>query len=129
LTNSTPIPYCNSMIQTRIRIVATTLLSILALASILMAPVAALSHQGMTDVVSSAAADADCDGCHHGAADSQQDDCCTTSACACACHAPLTLKAIDVPLPLATASSFNSPTPQAPPQVYLSIFVPPQNRF
>jgi|GEM_PF-945172 hypothetical protein len=115
------------MLQKRIRIFSTTLLSILALATILMAPVAALSHQRMPDVVSSAAADTAKDDCHHNTADTQKDDCCTISACSCACHAPLTLKAITVPLPVAIASYFNLPTPQAPPQVYLTIFVPPQN--
>ncbi|WP_078789591.1 hypothetical protein [Trichlorobacter thiogenes] len=117
------------MLQKRIRIFSTTLLSILALATILMAPVAALSHQDLPKTVSSAAAATGCDDCHHDAADTQQDDCCATTACACACHAPLTLKAITVPLPVAIASNFNLPTPQAPPQVYISIFVPPQNRF
>jgi len=116
------------MLQKRLRILGTALLSILALATILMAPVAALSHQIKPDTVSSAVADKDCDDCHHDAADSQKDDCCTTSACACACHAPLALKAITIPLPVAVTSSFVAPEPQQSPQVYLSIFVPPQNR-
>ncbi|MDD2501873.1 MAG: hypothetical protein PHN92_13780 [Geobacter sp.] len=128
MTNIQENPYYLTMLQKRIRIFSTTLLSILALATILMAPVAALSHQDMTKTVSSAATAKDCDGCHHDTADTHQDDCCTTSACACACHAPLALKGVAVPLPLAVASNFNALTPQAPPHVYLSIFVPPQNR-
>lgn len=116
------------MLQKRIRIVSTTLLSILALATILMAPVAALSHQVKPDTVSSALADTDYDGCHHDAADTQQqDDCCTTSACACACHAPLAVSSPVVPLPEMTTNAHPAITPQEPPQVYLSIFVPPQN--
>jgi len=116
------------MLQTRIRIISTTLLSILALATILMAPVAALSHQVLPDTRSTAASSADCDGCHgETPADTHQDDGCATTACACACHAPLTLAPVTVPLPVAIASSFNLSTPQTPPQVYLSIFVPPQN--
>ena len=116
------------MTQLRIHTFSAGLLTILALLSILLAPVAALSHQVLPEIVSSATADKDCDGCHHDTTDTQQDDCCTTSACACACHAPLALKGVSVPLPLAVASNFNALTPQAPPHVYLSIFVPPQNR-
>jgi len=114
------------MLQKRIRIFSTTLLSILALATILMAPVAALSHQVKPDTVT-AVADKDCDDCHHDAADSQQDDCCTTSACACACHAPLAIATVVVPLPEMATNCHPAITPQEPPQVYLSIFVPPQN--
>ena len=129
MTNIHGNPYYLTMLQKRIRIFSTTLLSILALATILMAPVAALSHQDMDKTVSSAAAAAtDCGNCDHNAADAQQqDDCCTSSACPCACHAPLTLKAITVPLPAMVTSIFTTLEPQQPPQVYLSIFVPPQN--
>ncbi|MDK9716415.1 MAG: hypothetical protein OEL57_00735 [Trichlorobacter sp.] len=129
MTSAQANPYYLAMLQKRIRIFSTTLMSILALATILMAPVAALSHQqDMPKVVSSAAAAAtDCDDCHHDTTDTQQDDCCTSSACACACHAPLSLKAITVPLPVMVTSIFTALEPQQPPQVYLSIFVPPQN--
>ncbi len=105
---------------------AATLLTLLALASILLAPVAALSHNLLPDAAVSMTA-GDCGGCHDDSQDTGKDDCCTT-ACACACHAPLTIKAVTLPVPVALTSCFASFNPHLPPQVYLPIFVPPQNR-
>ena len=107
-------------------ILTATLVTILALTSILLAPIAALSQHLQPE---KAAVAASCDGCHDDdAGQNGKDDCCTTAACSCACHAPLAFRAPSVPLPVLIDNSFASFEPHQPSQVYLPIFVPPQNR-
>lgn len=116
---------------TPLRIPVSVLLAVLALASILLAPVAALSQHDQSGTTAvSAPADSCCAGACHGEArqqDGQQGDCCDTTACCCSCHAPLSIAAVALPLPLTLSSTFVAFDPQDPPQVYLPIFVPPQN--
>lgn len=102
--------------------------AVLALVCILLAPVAALSHQADLPLSSGSVVSSGCAACHDDAGQASQSDDCDTGACCCACHAPLAIAAVAVPLPVAMASSFSVVTPSAPPQVYLPIFVPPQNR-
>ncbi len=112
-----------------LRIPVSVLLAVLALASILLAPVAALSQHDQPDVAVSVSSIGGCTGgCHDQQQDGQQGDCGNNAACCCACHAPLTIAAVALPLPLTLSSSFISFDFQDPPQVYLPIFVPPQNR-
>ena len=116
------------MKQTRLHIPASVLLAILALASILLAPVAALSQHAGPEAELSVSSIGGCGGgCHDQQQDGQQGSCGDKTACCCACHAPLSNAGIDLPLPLASTSSFISFDLQDPPTVYLPIFVPPQN--
>lgn len=112
-----------NMIPVPLRITGNLLLVLLAVCTILLAPVAAFSHAGPEGVVAAAV---DAGDCHSGGA-AQHDDCCETSACACACHAPLATS-IAVPLPATVPLVFALQDAPELPQVYLSIFVPPQNR-
>jgi hypothetical protein len=108
---------------TRHFIPGTLVLVLLAMTTILLAPVTGFSH-GLPDsakVVSLAVED----GCHDNAGD-HQDDCCETTACACACHAPLA-ESIVLPLPSMVTVKFAALIDLSFPQVYLPIFVPPQN--
>ena len=52
--------------------------------------------------------------------------CCDTIFCSCACHAPLSQTLRLVYAPVIVTHSFREPTGSLP-QVFLSIFVPPQN--
>jgi hypothetical protein len=108
---------------TRTFIPGTLMLVLLALATILLAPVTAFSH-GMPDSAKMASLAVE-DGCHDNA-DGHQDDCCETTACACACHAPLA-GGIVLTLPVMDTPAFSASTDLSFPQVYLPIFVPPQN--
>lgn len=106
-----------------------SVLLLLALLSILLAPVAAICHTGQA-AASAAVADQQHGGCsdcadHQGQPD--DDDCCASSACSCACHAPLLTTLRLPPLPLAYVETALE-TDRRLPSVYLAIFVPPQNR-
>ena len=110
-----------------------SLFALLALLSILLAPIAALSQQ--VQPAAAAVASGTCNAClgheqspQSSQQDQQDDNCCTSAACACACHAPLAVSSPVVPLPEMTTNTHPAIVPQKPPQVYLSIFVPPQNR-
>ncbi|NJD38096.1 MAG: hypothetical protein FIA89_07200 [Geobacter sp.] len=117
------------MRRTLLRIPVSILLAVLALASILLAPVAALSqHAGPEAELSVSSIGGCAGGCHDEQQDGQQGSCSDKTACCCACHAPLSNAGIDLPLPFASTSSFISFDLQDPPPVYLPIFVPPQNR-
>ncbi|MGB9080008.1 MAG: hypothetical protein WCD00_01835 [Desulfuromonadaceae bacterium] len=67
---------------------------------------------------------APCDGCP--CSDGQGPDCCDTSFCSCACHAPLSQGLRLVYAPVIVTQHFREPAGSSP-QVFLSIFVPPQN--
>jgi hypothetical protein len=104
-------------------------LALLALLSVLLAPVVAVCHTGQ---VTAPAAMADqqhggCDDCADQQSPPDDDGCCSSSACSCACHAPLTSTVLFPPAPL---FSFEPPREVSHrlPVVYLTIFVPPQNR-
>ncbi len=105
-----------------------SLLSLLAIVTILMAPVVSKCHQ--QEPVHKADVVDDCNGCHQQSDDVQHDagsDCCKKSACACACHAPLLVQIQLPPLPVIQTARLPQLVPQKPPQVYLPIYVPPQN--
>lgn len=67
---------------------------------------------------------APCGGCP--CSDGQGSDCCGSSFCSCECHAPLSRDHRIVYAPVIVTQGFREPTGSSP-QVYLSIFVPPQN--
>ncbi len=67
---------------------------------------------------------APCGGCP--CTDGQGSDCCGSSFCSCECHAPLSRDHRIVYAPVIVTQGFREPTGSLP-QVYLSIFVPPQN--
>lgn len=54
-------------------------------------------------------------------------DCCETTCCTCACHAPFPQNLRLQYAPMIVMATFIEPSGFFP-QVYLSIFVPPQNR-
>jgi len=106
-----------------------TVLLLLALLSVLLAPVAAVCH---TDQTAAPAAMADqqpggCGDCDDHQSQPDDDGCCSSSACSCACHAPLLTTLRLPPLPLAYVEAALEASHHLP-SVYLSIFVPPQNR-
>ena len=103
-----------------------TLLVLLALMSVLLAPLAAISHAGQ-NATPAAMSDQHHDGCDDHHSQPADDDCCASSACSCACNAPL-LTTLQLPaLPLAGYVTAREPDYRLP-TVYLAIFVPPQNR-
>jgi hypothetical protein len=67
---------------------------------------------------------APCDSCP--CSDGQGSDCCDTAFCSCACHAPLSQGLRLVYAPVIVIHRFREPTSSLP-QVFISIFVPPQN--
>ena len=67
---------------------------------------------------------APCDSCP--CSDGQGSDCCDTTFCNCACHAPLSQGLQLTYAPMIIDQSFPEPS-WVLPQVYRSIFVPPQN--
>lgn len=111
---------------------AALLFSLIALLSLLLAPLAAVGQITAADTPTAMASGQDHGGCHGDCDDlqdgNQQDGCCGKSACACPCHAPLTFQMTAVARPLVVATRFVIVSVQQPPQVYLPIFVPPQNR-
>jgi hypothetical protein len=100
-------------------------LLLLAVLSVLLAPVAALCHTGQT-TSPAAIADQQHGGCDDHQSQPDDDGCCSSSACSCACHAPLltTLQLPSLPLTCIEAALEAS---HYLPSVYLTIFVPPQN--
>lgn len=58
--------------------------------------------------------------------DGHDADCCDTTGCSCACHAPLGQKVLLAYAPVVVVLNFREPFWLLP-QVYLAIFVPPQN--
>jgi hypothetical protein len=58
--------------------------------------------------------------------DGKMSDCCDAAFCSCVCHAPLGHGLRLVYAPVVVVQSFREPTGSLP-QVFLSIFVPPQN--
>ncbi|OGU16570.1 MAG: hypothetical protein A2076_02515 [Geobacteraceae bacterium GWC2_53_11] len=58
--------------------------------------------------------------------DGHDSDCCDTTGCSCACHAPLGQRVRLAYAPVVVAQNFREPFWLLP-QVYLAIFVPPQN--
>lgn len=110
------------MHHSRIGILGSTLLLIMALAGILSGPVAlfACNLPEPAKVASISNAGGCCDD-----AGQPQEDCCE-AGCSCACNAPLTARLL-LPLPNLTPLLFAATTPQSIPEVYLTIFVPPQN--
>lgn len=104
-----------------------TLLVLLALMSVLLAPLAAISHAGQ-NATPAAMSDQHHDGCDDHHSQPADDDCCASSACSCACHAPL-LTTLPLPAALLLAGYVTAREPDYRlPTVYLAIFVPPQNR-
>ena len=67
---------------------------------------------------------APCDSCP--CTGGQESDCCDSTFCSCACHAPLGQGLRLVYAPVIVTQNFREPT-GALPQIFLSIFVPPQN--
>jgi hypothetical protein len=100
-------------------------LMLLALLSVLLAPVVAICHSGQT-TAPVAMADQHHEGCPDHQSQPDDDDCCASSACSCACHAPLTTTVMFPPAPLFSFEPFREDTHRLP-AVYLAIFVPPQN--
>jgi len=101
-------------------------LVLLALLSVLLAPVAAVCHTGQA-TAPPAMTDQHHEGCPDHQSQPDDDDCCASSACPCACHAPLTTAVMFPPPPLFSFEPFSEVTHRLP-AVYLAIFVPPQNR-
>lgn len=104
--------------------------AIIVMALYLLLPARVLAHCSAPEPCSAgpmlvqAAGDAPCGSCP--CSDTQHGDCCE-SACCCPCHAPFGQRITFTYSPMITFQS----TPDLlgePPQVYLSIFVPPQNR-
>ncbi|MGE3259197.1 MAG: hypothetical protein AB7J94_06085 [Geobacter sp.] len=129
LTTAKPIVYRFSM-QSRHQInwLGSTLV-LLALLSVLLAPVVAVCHTGQA-TAPAAMADQQpggCDDCDDHQSQPDDDGCCSSSACSCACHAPLTSTVMFPPTPLFSFEPFREVTHRLP-VVYLTIFVPPQNR-
>jgi hypothetical protein len=104
-------------------------LLLLALLGVLLAPIAAICHTGLTATPAATAANADQhhEGCPDHQSQPSDDDCCTSSACSCACHAPLPMALHFRPLTEVRHRHALEPR-QVLPSVYLAIFVPPQNR-
>ena len=69
-------------------------------------------------------AGAPCDSCP--CSDEQGSGCCESTSCNCACHAPLASTFRITYAPLIVTENFYESTCSLP-QVYLHIFVPPQN--
>lgn len=69
------------------------------------------------------APDSPCDECP--CSGEQDSDCCDTTSCPCSCHTPLT-RHMHTYAPIVIVQRFAEPHWSLP-QVYLSIFVPPQN--
>lgn len=69
-------------------------------------------------------ANAPCDSCP--CSDEQDSGCCESTSCNCACHAPLASTLRITYAPLIVTENFYESTCSLP-QVYLHIFVPPQN--
>jgi len=105
-----------------------TILLLLALLSVLLAPVAAVCHTGQTAAPTTMAdqQQGGCDDCDDRQSQPDDDGCCSSSACSCACHAPLLTRLQLPPLPLAGYTTTPEPDYRLP-TVYLTIFVPPQN--
>ena len=101
-------------------------LVLVALSSLLLAPVASVSHAA-SSAAPVAMADQHHDGCDNHQSAPDDDDCCASAACSCACHAPLLTSMAFPPPPLVI---FEQPreTAHRLPLVYQTIFVPPQNR-
>lgn len=108
------------------RISPALLLCLLALVSLLLAPAASLAHLSSAGAPA-VAATSDNGGCHGHNSDQQQHDNCQQSACSCACHAPL-FSSVTLPLPAAVPLVFAVANLPHLPQVYLPIYVPPQNQ-
>jgi len=104
-------------------------LLLLALLSVLLAPVAAICHTGQTmaPVAMADQQNSGCDDCGGHQSLPDDDGCCSSSACPCACHAPLLTTLRLPPLPLAYVEAALEASHHLP-SVYLTIFVPPQNR-
>lgn len=101
------------------------LLVLLALTSVLLAPVVSISHAGQASQPP-AIGDQHHGDCGDHQSQTDDDDCCASSACSCACHAPLLTSLSFPPPPLVMFEHAWEPAQQLP-TVYLSIFVPPQN--
>jgi hypothetical protein len=65
-----------------------------------------------------------CDHCP--CSENQGSDCCDTTFCNCACHAPLSQGVLLKYAPVIASQNFAEPSWSFP-QVYRTIFVPPQN--
>jgi hypothetical protein len=85
---------------------------------------AATQEATSTQEAYSSTTTAPCDSCP--CSDGQGSDCCDTTFCSCACHAPLSQSLRLVYAPMIVIHRFREPTSSLP-QVFLSIFVPPQN--
>jgi len=84
-------------------------------------------HENSVSVVSSSAPsdvpakDSPCSGGMH------DSGCCDTNSCSCSCHLPLTLNSLQIAYsPLISMQRFSDLSWYLP-QVYLTIFIPPQN--
>ena len=98
----------------------------------LLIPVMGIAHAGVPDIGAAetrsigALAGSPCDRCPCG--DEQGSHCCDTDFCSCSFHSP-PVQGVQVRYaPVVTVVRHDNPFRMLP-QVYLSIFVPPQNRF
>lgn len=101
-------------------------LAALALTTLLLAGMAAVSHAGPAQQQQHQTSQHNDDCCDHQTPADTTDDCCSSSACSCACHAPLPMTLQVPPTPEIHHAYALEPRLELP-SVYLAIFVPPQN--